>query len=342
MNTDDLLLQVAVAPDDDDVKRVFADALLAEGKPWGEFISLQLAKTRAPATIKREKELLAVAWHWLPEAMKRVVSPRGLRFEKGFLSQCSIIGSQEQCAAAAFHPLWTSVKAMHGGTLPLVLGCPSLKHWTGVARETLPSEVGEVPKLDVLGVYWGRRDTEERLGSFISSAVRVGLSELHVTSRDHEGWWPCDCCPQESQNPYPGPFQAADIVRWARVGMIPRTLRIYNGFTELLRLRDHLANEGVEVKSLAIRSSLDGSARLRSDWDLELCSVKAGDFRAARIAHVPSEAGCDDEPPLDLHLMLTRLPARFFSSLTLVGSGWTKIRRLPCFDGATLSREEQR
>ncbi len=83
--TDDSLLAAIYAnPDDDNPRRVYADMLLEQGDPRGEFISLQLANAE-PA---KQKSLLKThGKKWLGELIEVLGS--GYEFRRGFLAKAT-------------------------------------------------------------------------------------------------------------------------------------------------------------------------------------------------------------------------------------------------------------
>jgi len=94
MTDDDLLAQIAAAPDDDAPRAVFADLLLQRGDPRGEFIQLQLAHSNSD----REYELLRAhepAW-----TRSAGVRGAGASYHRGFIASLygspgSIVASRE-------------------------------------------------------------------------------------------------------------------------------------------------------------------------------------------------------------------------------------------------------
>ncbi len=87
-----LLAAIYAAPDDDDVRLVYADFLQDRGDPRGEMIALQIAKSRGVLTQEqhaRERELLAAhAARWLAPLPIRLP---GVQFERGFVTRCEIL-----------------------------------------------------------------------------------------------------------------------------------------------------------------------------------------------------------------------------------------------------------
>ena len=95
-----LFAQVYAAPDDDAIRHVLADALIACGDPRGELIQLQLQ----PDADHERRAMLLLQRHgltWLG-ALRDTVIP--LRYERGFLASCMLV------AAPAADPVeWATV-----------------------------------------------------------------------------------------------------------------------------------------------------------------------------------------------------------------------------------------
>jgi uncharacterized protein (TIGR02996 family) len=90
-----LLDNVFAAPDDDAPRIVYADWLLEQKDPRGEFITLQMERAQgkkvARANATRERELLSKHWRdWLGESIEWL-NAKSFTFERGFLAT-AIIG----------------------------------------------------------------------------------------------------------------------------------------------------------------------------------------------------------------------------------------------------------
>jgi uncharacterized protein (TIGR02996 family) len=90
----ELLDAIAQAPDDDSIRRVYADALLDRGEPLGELIHLQLdleqrlARPHANARRRRIQELLAAhEKRWTAALDGLAVSPS---FRRGFVDEVTV------------------------------------------------------------------------------------------------------------------------------------------------------------------------------------------------------------------------------------------------------------
>lgn len=101
-----LLAAVYAAPSDDAPRRVFADHLLEQGDPRGEFITLQLNAT-ADAE-KRAKKLLAEhGAKWLDG----LTIAKDVRFERGFLSRVKVtFRNQGEAEKYGALPAWATVE----------------------------------------------------------------------------------------------------------------------------------------------------------------------------------------------------------------------------------------
>lgn len=102
---DDLLAECLANPDDDAPRLVYADALLEQGDPRGEFIQLQLrpeplpeADAKRVASLQRKHEKA-----WLGD-IARVTKLRV--FRKGFLDKCELLQG-----AAAEPAMWKAIAA---------------------------------------------------------------------------------------------------------------------------------------------------------------------------------------------------------------------------------------
>ena len=123
----DLLAAIHADPADDGAHQVYADILVEQGDPRGEFISLQLARAgRAPSEQERKRETALLAKHvreWLGELTAVVgsiarhelrvgpmVDPYDLRFERGFLAGCRLFGSKRKLASVVGQPTLATVE----------------------------------------------------------------------------------------------------------------------------------------------------------------------------------------------------------------------------------------
>ncbi len=111
------LASVWAAPDDDGVRSVAADALLEQGDPWGELISLQLLG----GAKDREAELIRKHGRRFAGPIAEVCAIANMVFERGFLATCDIgrhmVGRRfwEEVASA---PHWATVRSVKLDTYP--------------------------------------------------------------------------------------------------------------------------------------------------------------------------------------------------------------------------------
>ena len=116
----ELLQEVHDAPHDDGVRGIYADWLIEQGDPRGEFISLQLANAHKPMG-KRESELLARHYsEWLAPISKAVDY---VVFRRGFLATCR---AQKEALPFLGDPIWSTVEHINT-ELPEFVRQPQLR-----------------------------------------------------------------------------------------------------------------------------------------------------------------------------------------------------------------------
>lgn len=103
-----LLAAVYAAPGDDAPRRVFADFLLEQGDPRGEFITLQLTQT--PEAEKRAKKLLSAhGKQWLDG----LTIAKDVRFHRGFLAKAKVtFKNQGEAEKYGALPAWATVEEL--------------------------------------------------------------------------------------------------------------------------------------------------------------------------------------------------------------------------------------
>lgn len=147
MGLDDLLERIRAAPDDDEARQIYADALLERGDAMGEFIALQFELARDPsdATLQRRaQDLLLVNFkRWLGP-LARCVHRWTSRCEKGFLSHAVLaVPALDAEARQAVHAsrAWATVRSIRvdGGAEGDLLACLSSPHLTLLEELTTPS-----------------------------------------------------------------------------------------------------------------------------------------------------------------------------------------------------------
>jgi uncharacterized protein (TIGR02996 family) len=107
---------VYAIPDDDEPRRVYADALLERGDPRGELIALQLERERRRGLVSiadAERERALIATHrraWLGPLAAVVQNEQ---FRRGFLDACTVTkAAPAQLAAALASPIWRTLRTL--------------------------------------------------------------------------------------------------------------------------------------------------------------------------------------------------------------------------------------
>lgn len=98
---EELFAEVYTNPDDDQLRRVLADALMAAGDPRGELILFQLE----PDKDYHRRAMRLIQAHglsWLGPLRGSVIP---LAYERGFLASCALL----ETAAEFEHPIWATV-----------------------------------------------------------------------------------------------------------------------------------------------------------------------------------------------------------------------------------------
>jgi len=113
-----VVAQVFAAPDDDDVRRVAADALLEHEDPWGELINLQLVTNPSKEQLARAVELIKKQGKRFAGPIANISSADTRRFAKGFLVEVAtdavMVGRREWEEAIAA-PHWATVQRVRIG-----------------------------------------------------------------------------------------------------------------------------------------------------------------------------------------------------------------------------------
>lgn len=104
-----LLAAVYRKPDDLDLRRVLADALLDDGDPRGEFISLQVRRLQDGSRPTRREQALAKAngAKWLGRLGPYLKQPV---FEGGFVTSAMLVAPLERADTA--WPEWSTLTAL--------------------------------------------------------------------------------------------------------------------------------------------------------------------------------------------------------------------------------------
>jgi uncharacterized protein (TIGR02996 family) len=115
-----LLARILAHPEDDELRLVYADALLERGDPRGELIQLQIQR---PGT-SRERTLLKKHPQRLLGPLAPAVGEASAVFARGFLDACTVVLRNETQRALIGHPLWGTLREVRlerGGDLDFVL-----------------------------------------------------------------------------------------------------------------------------------------------------------------------------------------------------------------------------
>jgi len=112
---DELAARVLADPDDDDLRAVWADALLERGDPLGELIALQIAARDAPLTPAQDKlRRSLIAKHrvaWLGKLADVLQHREGLVFDRGLVVEGQVqIKKLAALAAAVGDPHWGALR----------------------------------------------------------------------------------------------------------------------------------------------------------------------------------------------------------------------------------------
>lgn len=188
----EFLAAIHAAPDDDDLRRVFADVLSERGDVRGELVASQLAPGESPARAAREKawiEAHGAAWAGPLDAW---LEQKGRVFERGFLGKGRLrpIGARRLPEVLAA-PEWSTVRAL---TVPFglwdeleaIVASPTLRGLR--ALDDLPAMIlpavgraraaGHLPRLEALSFHAG---TFDQLDRATLRAALGGLRHLTVT-----------------------------------------------------------------------------------------------------------------------------------------------------------------
>ncbi len=188
------LAKVYERPDDDAVRALVADALVARGDPRGEFISLQLMRGDG-APSKRERQL-EEAWGdtWLGRLVPCL--RKGTRFRRGFPAEAAYEKSGDPS-----WPEWATFEAldlfpasgfMGGGAPLLVKGrLPLLRKVVGIGRSVLDTSEG-VNVFSLGAVPWTTLGVQG-VQAFVEAAPRLFTEERFPSVVDFEvgpipGW----------------------------------------------------------------------------------------------------------------------------------------------------------
>lgn len=113
-----ILQRIFEDPSDDDAKLVYADYLMEQQDPHGEFIRLQFQKESEGLSEQQAKEESALVhkhWRDFIGPIHKVIRRTGLEFTKGFVSRCEVhekFGAKVK--SIADEPMWRMVQELYG------------------------------------------------------------------------------------------------------------------------------------------------------------------------------------------------------------------------------------
>ena len=154
-SADALFEAVLAAPDDDQARAVWADALQEAGDPRGELIALQLAAATNEKAAKSAQKLIAKHWRTWVGALAPAIVATSVEFERGLLDACTTDVRRKSVATAIFdHPHWASVRRItFKGWGQLAPGMQRLEEAHGVPESGLAALAKtEFPALRVLSI----------------------------------------------------------------------------------------------------------------------------------------------------------------------------------------------
>ncbi|MBA3540187.1 MAG: TIGR02996 domain-containing protein, partial [Deltaproteobacteria bacterium] len=100
-------------PFDDQLRSVYADALIEQGDPHGELIQLQLQAAPSSEARRRIGQLLAKHERTWLGPIAPVVAKGGVEFRRGFVAVCKAKFKNEQDVRAyGSHPAWATVEEL--------------------------------------------------------------------------------------------------------------------------------------------------------------------------------------------------------------------------------------
>jgi uncharacterized protein (TIGR02996 family) len=340
---EDFLQEIAARPDDDALKGVYADWLLEQGDPRGEFIALQLKGQRSDEERSREATLIKqYADRWIPDEIFINLERTSLEFEKGLLAGCRFIGRSESSLQASIaHVVWSTVKRISSAPAVLIHSCPRIEQLVDVDEytvEELAAKGRPFNALSVLGVHMSAHAPLERaFASSVFPAVRE--LRLGLTRGAPRPLSPAELLDEMVQDLRSGVRELEpDHLTWlfkSSVGRGLRRLVLHTGWVNLQQWLPMLAR--VEVPEVQLTPMLFGVIGNPNDWHVRFLATRPGEFRSVQIFPGAEMSAAFSEDPV--RELLATAPRGYFEKLSLPeGLGWQSVRKLPCFERAELSR----
>lgn len=168
----DLLERIRAAPDDDQLRSVYADGLLEQDDPLGEFILLQLKRSREGATtaeLQRERALLKKNWTKWTGALAPAIHWNEDAFERGFLASITIprvSTSKAVLKALVGEPMWATARTVRN-VRAHEFWLPILSH--PVMKGLRSTSVDEDELLRLEGVQWRLDDLTLNSPNFVEA-----------------------------------------------------------------------------------------------------------------------------------------------------------------------------
>jgi uncharacterized protein (TIGR02996 family) len=171
---DTLLAMIQAHPERDDVRLVYADALLERGDPRGELIQLQY---RGGSGARVRQLLSEHGRRWLGPLSQ--VIRAGFEFERGFLASCRVsLRRPGLLRELEGHPMWSTVRALEGSArIGLHPVARSLRELTVEMSDATGREGLAEPWIELL------ESTERPLTKLVYRTYSHSLRELDLLRR---------------------------------------------------------------------------------------------------------------------------------------------------------------
>jgi uncharacterized protein (TIGR02996 family) len=192
----ELIAAIAAAPDDDEPRLVYADALMQRGDPRGELVALQCRIARADAAdepideavLSRERELREThGVLWL--APLREIVDAGYVFRRGFVEHVSTWSESDVCYWKAIdveelrYPTPPPAGEPHDRLARLVEAAPLLRS-IAIRGDVLYCELGpEWRRFTTVELFCSRANVE-RIQAFVRAPELAGVRRLQLTNTE--------------------------------------------------------------------------------------------------------------------------------------------------------------
>lgn len=313
MTDEELLLELAVSPDDEALREAWVDVLLERGDPRGEHARL----------VRSGDERAARAWLetreqvFVPPALRPFVVPGSVRASDGLLAGCALEAMTGADAdRLALEPVWAFVTSLSNAPLAIIRQTRRLERW--VATEDALAEVLgwelPMPHLRSLELELARPDA---LVSCLTheAAARVfpALRHLEVTlrdGRDPRAFIPDEalaaCCEDCARPQPPVMDDGAHPMGWAplfetTLGQRLESLTLRAGFVDLSAFVPALESTRCDVPRVLLGArGLEGAR-----WSLVLRRTAPGRYRSVDVL----DAGATALDREDVETVVSTAPA---------------------------------